>query len=473
MRTLFRKRSHRVARLLAWYLVSALVVDPFFALECSAGDESSFGFDGANTVSPGALDLRGDFDLGQYHLDTSGYGAGGRYADAGDAINAPHLPPLSTLKPGTRLTRGRTIHVGPDRLYRKPSDVSDIARDGDTIDIDATDYFGDVTVWRQNNLTLRGVGGRPHLHAAGRSAEGKAIWVIKGNNTTVENLEFSGTKVADKNGAGIRLEGTNLVVRSSLFHDNEMGILTGRNPKSEVTIENSEFFANTVDYQKYHHLGHNIYIGEVRKFTLVGSYVHDAVIGHNVKTRAHYNFIKYNRIVDEDRGDSSYLVDLPNGGAAFLVGNLFRQSARNDNWAMISYGSEGHKYNEKSIYIVNNTFVNDDTDGVFIQSLGKTKAYIFNNLFVGPGKIVWSKDGLLEKKNLAGNVVTVNPEFVNRSAFDYRLRPGSPAVDRGVNIVPAQGIDLKPSEVYVHPVRLAPRRKIGALDAGAYELEPK
>ncbi|MBK8642006.1 MAG: hypothetical protein IPN15_07315 [Saprospiraceae bacterium] len=46
-----------------------------------------------------------------------------------------------------------------------------------------------------------------------------------GRSTIVENIEFSECGVPDKNGAGIRLEATHLVVRSCYFHDNEDGIL--------------------------------------------------------------------------------------------------------------------------------------------------------------------------------------------------------------------------------------------------------
>jgi hypothetical protein len=55
---------------------------------------------------------------------------------------------------------------------------------------------------------------------------GKGIWVISGNDTVVENIEFSGAAVPDANGAGIRFEGVNLTVRNCYFHHNQNGILT-------------------------------------------------------------------------------------------------------------------------------------------------------------------------------------------------------------------------------------------------------
>ena len=414
---------------------------------------------------------RANTDLGS--TESKGELQGSLQQNLGSSVteNAPRLPPPARLKPRTRLTQGTTIRVGPDRLYRKPSEAARIAKDGDTIEIDSAVYVGDVAAWRQNNLTLKGVGGRAHIRAAGQSVEGKAIWVIKGDNTTVENLEFSGTKVGDKNGAGIRLEGMDLVIRNSSFHDNEMGILTGRNPDSDVTIEYSEFYGNTVDYRKTGRLGHNIYIGEIRSFTLTGSYVHGAIIGHNVKSRARYNTIQYNRIMDENDGGSSYLIDLPNGGTSYLIGNLFHQSPKNDNNTMISYGSEGHKYDERTVYVLSNTFVNDDKDGAFIQTLGKARVRALNNLFVGPGQVVRSKDGLLEERVLTGNVVTANPEFVDRESFDYRLRSGSPAIDQGIDAGSIQAFDLRPRAVYIDPVQTTPRRPNGALDSGAYEFE--
>ena len=120
---------------------------------------------------------------------------------------------------------GRIIQVGPTRALNVPSQAASVARAGDIIEIDAGNYVGDVTAWWADNLTIRGVGGRPRLLAAGMSAENKAIWVIKGRNAIVENIEFTEATGPNGNGAGIRAEGINLKVLNCYFHDNQEGIL--------------------------------------------------------------------------------------------------------------------------------------------------------------------------------------------------------------------------------------------------------
>ncbi|HEY2923318.1 MAG TPA: right-handed parallel beta-helix repeat-containing protein, partial [Candidatus Binatia bacterium] len=192
--------------------------------------------------------------------------------------------------------RHRTLRVGPKESLSQPSMAASIAQDGDVIEIDAGTYEADAVVWTQNNLILRGIGGRARLIAKGAHAEGKAIWVIKGNNTIVENIEFTGATVPLGNGAGIRQEGADLTVRNCYFHFNQNGILTAPNPKSDILVESSEFSNNGNGEGNTH----NIYIGTVRSFTLRASYVHHARVGHNVKSRALTNYILYNRIMDED-----------------------------------------------------------------------------------------------------------------------------------------------------------------------------
>ena len=115
------------------------------------------------------------------------------------------------------------LKVGSGEPYPTPSAAAEVAENGDVVEIAAETYSADVAVWRQDNLTLRGVGGRAHLKTQGQAAGGKAIWVIQGNNVTIENIEFSGVQVADKNGAGIRFEGTGLTIRNAHFMTTKWG----------------------------------------------------------------------------------------------------------------------------------------------------------------------------------------------------------------------------------------------------------
>ena len=362
----------------------------------------------------------------------------------------------------------RTHRVGPSRLYKRPSEVAKIAKDGDTVEIDAGEYIGDVAVWRQNNLTLRGVGGLAHLKADGKNAQGKAIWVIGGDDVVIESIEFSGAKVRDRNGAGIRQEGSNLTVRNSVFHDNENGILAGKKVGSTITIEDSIFYDNYGRDRRGR--AHNIYIGQIDRFVLTGSIVRGAVVSHNVKTRAKVNEIINNRIVDESEGAASYLLDLSNAGVAYVIGNLFHQNPKAKNSHLMSFGPEGLKYDDNRLYVINNTFVNDRRNAVFIMNRSETPAAIVNNLFVGKGKIVTGpadlENNLHEEDGWFSSV-----HLKDREKYDFHLTAGSPAIDSGLPRFEVDGMNLVPTRSYQAPTGTVARTPGKAIDIGALEYQ--
>lgn len=277
----------------------------------------------------------------------------------------------------------RTIQVGPGQVYSMPNQAAKIASDGDIIEIAAGDYPKGVALWKANDLIIRGVGGMAHMKSAGKTIQGKGLWVIKGNNITIEHIGFHGARVSDRNGAGIRLEGSGLTVRNSLFRKNQNGILTGANPESDVLVEQTEFDRNGQgDGQS-----HNIYIGKIRKFTLQDSVSRRAKVGHQVKSRAAENIIANNKLADEKSGNSSYLIDLPNGGIASITGNTLQQGKLAENFAMISFGAEKKKalHALNSLRIENNTFINDRQAGcrlLFVRE-GVLPAIVTRNHFVG------------------------------------------------------------------------------------------
>ena len=92
----------------------------------------------------------------------------------------PAAPDSSTERQTAEVPADGVFRIGPTRKFTRPSQVSKLARDGAVIEIDAGTYSGDAAVWQQNDLTLRGVGGRAHLKADGAQAGGKGIWVIRG-----------------------------------------------------------------------------------------------------------------------------------------------------------------------------------------------------------------------------------------------------------------------------------------------------
>lgn len=349
----------------------------------------------------------------------------------------------------------RILRVGPGRALTTPSAAAAVARDGDTVRIDAGTYSGDVATWTQDDLTLVGVGGRAHLVADGQSAQGKAIWVIAGDRTRVEDVEFSGATVPDGNGAGIRQEGAGLHVVHCSFHDNQDGILAGANAASDIEIRRSRFARNGTGDG----FTHNIYVGAVRSLYLKGNYISEAHVGHEVKSRALRTTITANRIVDLS-SDASYSIDLPDGGDVKIAGNVIEQGPDSANGALISYGAEGLSNPTTRLWVVNNTLVNHRDTGTYVAlAAGSSDVHLWNNLLVGPGDLV---AGAAQRRANA----RVSTGFVDPGAMDFRLVAGSPAVDRGA-VAPRRA---RPRYEYRHPTRYVERRRRGRVDLGAFEL---
>ena len=353
------------------------------------------------------------------------------------------------------------LRVGPGQQYLTPCGAIEAAAAGDTIEIDAAgNYDGDVCGWTKNDLTIVGENGRPRIDAAGESFRGRATWMISGNNTTVENIEFTGAKGPDQNGAAIWQLGANLTIRKCYIHGNEDGILAGDNPTSHIVIENTEFGEN--GYGDGY--SHNIYINHIARFTLRFSYSHDAISGHLVKSRAAENFILYNRLTGE-AGTSSLELDLPNGGRSYVIGNVIQQGPFTENSTIVAYGEEGATNPDSTLYFVNNTVVNNRWNGVFIKiGAGAAPALIQNNIFSGKGLLVDQPNARLSHNLNSGAL------FVNPGEYDYHLQPISPARNLGANPGTVNGYSLAPIFQYFHPTCFETRRMTDAIDAGAFEI---
>lgn len=353
------------------------------------------------------------------------------------------VPSPTFAEPAMKQT-GKILKVGPQQEIRLVSTAAKLAKDGDTIEIEAGDYPGDVAVWKQNRLTIRGVGGRPRLIAAGAHAEGKAIWVVRGGDITVENIEFTGARVPDRNGAGIRFERGHLVVRNCRFTDNENGILSGSG-NMELEIENSEFGDNGAgDGQS-----HNLYVGAIRKLSVTGSYFHHGRVGHLLKSRAEENFILYNRLTDEAGGRASYELEFPNGGLAYVIGNIIQQSSTTENGVMVSFGAEGYKHPKNELYLINNTLHDERPQGGYflVAKPGFHVVKAWNNLVIGKRPL---NSGGIDGEFINNPNVGWEP-FVLPQRHDYRIKRESQLHRTWRDPGSANGFALAPHREYVHP----------------------
>ncbi|HNT39419.1 MAG TPA: hypothetical protein PKO45_09905 [Rubrivivax sp.] len=298
------------------------------------------------------------------------------------------------------------------------------AVDGDTIALMPGTYEGQQGVVTQQRLVIRAVAGRPLLQAKGPLAERKAILVVRGGEVTVEGLEFRGARSEDANGAGIRHERGRLTVRDSIFLDNEVGIISSNDESAELVVEDSEFgLAPRIEGG----LPHLLYVGRIGRFTLRGSRFYSGFEGHLVKSRARESRITYNLIYDGQEGEASYEIDLPNGGLAWIIGNVIGQGAKGQNPVMLAYGAEGNPWPRSGLYLAHNTMVGNPWPPswfvrVFRDRLpADTEVKLVNNVTLGLGLL-----SPFSRGEFTGNVWALRRRAVNSIyTLDFELTEAS------------------------------------------------
>jgi hypothetical protein len=341
------------------------------------------------------------------------------------------------------------------------------AVDGDVIEIAAGQHHGQVGVVLQRRLTLRGVGGRPVLHADGQHAEGKAMLVVRDGDVHIDNIEFRGVRVADGNGAGIRFERGRLQVTRCAFVDNQNGILTGNVATAELTVQDSEFAQAPAGTS----LPHLLYVGRIARFTLTGSHFSGGHHGHLVKSRALENRILYNRLDDRPAGQASYELEFPHGGLAWVVGNVLAQSGGTSNATVLAFGAEGSPDGRaQGLVLSHNTFISEGLKPALFVRVHEAKLgvavpqRVLNNLFVGLGlaDVDW---GSAAQGNFAlpAGVLLTDATGLPRLAADSWLR--GRAVEAGM----AQGQAVQPMAEFVSPTGTRPLAPRSIWAPGAFQ----
>jgi len=235
--------------------------------------------------------------------------------------------------------------------------------------------FKQAGVINKNGITIEGSNGTKML---GKTVHGKATFVIKGNNTTIKNIECSNINVKDGNGACVRLEGKNLKLQNVYFHDSQQGLLTGGSP-GYIKIFDSKF-----ERLGKAGMAHGIYVGGGTLIIKNSTFLSSKDQGHEIKSRATETRIENSVIASLD-GNDSRLVDIPNGGKLVITDSLLGQGPKSVNWNLIGFGHEKYWYPENSITLIGNIFLLERDKGNLVLDVkdNKAKLNITQNAFIG------------------------------------------------------------------------------------------
>jgi hypothetical protein len=188
----------------------------------------------------------------------------------------------------------------------------------------------------------------------GGICEGKAALVLKGRAAAVEGIVFRNLRVADGNGAGIRLQQGDLLVRESLFMDSESGILSHDDPAASIRIEQTTF-SGLGRCDRDLDCAHSIYIGDYGSLSIARTRFERGTGGHYVKTRAARIDIADSSFDDSAGRATNYMIDLSNGATGQIVRNAFVQGRDKENYsALIMVAAEGRGHRSSGLLVSDN-----------------------------------------------------------------------------------------------------------------------
>jgi hypothetical protein len=203
----------------------------------------------------------------------------------------------------------------------------------------------------------------------GAVCEAKAALVLRGRGARVEGLTFQNIRVPDANGAGIRLEQGNLVVRESLFRDSESGILAGDDRGGSILVEQSTF-SGLGRCDRDLDCAHSIYIGNYGSLTVRRTRFERGRGGHYVKSRAARIEVADCSFDDSAGHLTNYMIDLPNGATGLISGNTFVQGRDKENYsAFITVAAEGLANSSAGLIVRGN-------QAAFVPGLSRPTAFV-------------------------------------------------------------------------------------------------
>ena len=189
------------------------------------------------------------------------------------------------------------------------------------------------------------------------TCEGKAAFVLRGRGSVVDGIVFRNMRVADGNGAGVRIETGDLYVTNSMFLDSQEGILGGYHDSIRTISIDHSTFAGLGQCDETVDCSHSIYLAlQQGVISITNSRFERGTGGHYVKIRAPQIVVADSSFDDSEGHKTNYMIDMSEGGTGRITGNTFVQGPDKENWtALIMVGAEARTYGSAGLTVAGNT----------------------------------------------------------------------------------------------------------------------
>jgi hypothetical protein len=345
--------------------------------------------------------------------------------------------------------------------------VGETVEPGDVLELQPGTYFLEVdriAIRRSGTpeqpIIIRGVmvdGRRPVIDASRVNVRRCVFNVGSGVHDLIfENLDIChavGARFPDRptfgvNATAIYFEDChNITVRNCVSHHNEDGFFSTHDA-DYILIENCEIHHNGTAYTGNHNRTHNFYF--CAKHQMVKNcYIHHATEGENFKSRGDQTIFAFNWVEEE----AIYSVAVDSGGKlnTLWLGNVVmkRTNRAGGQGRLLGIG-DGTGVASGTLVALNNTFVTTfpRDSHLFTERSATANAILLHNIFVGPGQRFLDHHGkgtVTGAGNWIANAVGSvpasltntlrgdDPGFVDMRNMDFRLRPDSPLISKGIS----------------------------------------
>ena len=267
----------------------------------------------------------------------------------------------------------------------------------------------------QNNTTNGGLllqAGAQYIRIEGFEIKGFfGYGVSVGNNTAANNIYFYRNKIHDIGRQQITCTDFSVTYGKSAFFT---GVGT-----SQITVDSNIFYnigrfpggCIDNDYNK----DQTIYI-KASNVTIVNNVLYNNLAGWNIALDG--------------------TADVPGGIENIIISNntFYGKNPQRD-------GHIDTRFNVRNLTIQNNIshtpgayFLENDTLNMtgFSITYGSNHS-VYNNLVYGSGSVRLFNFTPTKNWTWSGNIENQDPQFVNLGAYDFHLKPASPAIDKGIN----------------------------------------